>query len=77
MSIIYYCRHCQHQIGALPDTHVHDVRTGLHSLTPEEAADIISYNSIQNSTYVKTVCEHCQEALEANPELNLLSNPLQ
>lgn len=77
MSIIYYCRHCQHKIGELPNDRVHDARLGLHSLTPEEAADIISYNSIQNSTYVKTVCEHCQEALEAHPELNLQSNPLQ
>ncbi|ASS77007.1 hypothetical protein CIG75_20275 [Tumebacillus algifaecis] len=77
MKIIYYCRHCQNRIGEVDGSHATEARLGLSSLTPDEAADIITYNSIENSTYVKTVCEYCQEALEAHPELNLLSNPLQ
>ncbi|MCX7571983.1 DUF2757 family protein [Tumebacillus sp. DT12] len=77
MRIIYYCRHCHTNLGEIDGQRVDEARLGFRSLTPEEAADIITYNSIENSTYVKTVCEHCQEALDAHPELNLLSNPLQ
>jgi hypothetical protein len=77
VRIIYYCRHCHNRIGEIDGGRVDDVRLGFRSLTPEEAADIISYNAIENSTYVKTICEHCQEAIEAHPELSLLSNPLQ
>ena len=77
MRIIYYCRHCHNNLGELDGHAVDEARLGFRSLTPEEAADIITYNSIENSTYVKTVCEHCQEALDSHPELNLLSNPLQ
>jgi hypothetical protein len=77
VRIIYYCRHCHSKLGELDGNRVSEARLGLQSLTPEEQADIISYNSIENSTYVKTICEHCQEAIEAHPELSLLSNPLQ
>jgi hypothetical protein len=77
MRIKYYCRHCNHHLGEVNGSDAQEARLGLHSLTPNEAADIITYNSINNSTYVKTICEYCQEALEAHPELNLLSNPLQ
>jgi hypothetical protein len=77
VRIIYYCRHCNHYLGEVNVSGADDTRLGLRSLTPDEAADIITYNSIDNSIYVKTICEFCQEALEAHPELNLLSNPLQ
>jgi len=77
MRIIYYCRHCNDKLGEMDRQQVDEGRLGLHTLTQDEAADIITYNSIENSTYVKTICEHCQEALEAHPELSLLSNPLQ
>lgn len=77
MRIIYYCRHCQNKIGELNGHHVSDTRLGLHTLTPEEAAELMTYNSVDNSTYVKTICEHCQDAIESHPELSLLSNPLQ
>jgi hypothetical protein len=45
-------------------------------LTPEERRDIISYN-IDGDVTVKVVCDYCREALEENPELSLLANPLQ
>jgi hypothetical protein len=77
VRIVYYCRHCQNKIGELDGHRVEDARLGLRDLTPEETSDLISYNSIENATYVKTICEHCQEAIEAHPELSLLSNPLQ
>ncbi|MFD2170695.1 anti-sigma-F factor Fin [Tumebacillus lipolyticus] len=77
MRIIYYCRHCQSHLGEVDGKFADEVKLGFRTLTPEEAADIITYNSIQDSTYVKTICEYCQEAIEAHPELSLLSNPLQ
>lgn len=77
MRLKYYCRHCNHTLGEFNRSQIDESRLGLTSLTAQEAADIITYNSIDNSTYVRTVCDHCQEALEAHPELNLVSNPLQ
>jgi len=77
MRIIYTCRHCHTRVGEVDSQRVNDTALGFHALSQEEAADLISYNSIENATYVKTICEHCQEAIEAHPELSLLSNPLQ
>jgi hypothetical protein len=77
MHIKYYCRHCNSTVGEVDAANIDQSKLGFHSLTPAEAADIISYNSLENSTYVKTICEYCQEAIEAHPELSLLSNPLQ
>ncbi|HEU4963762.1 MAG TPA: anti-sigma-F factor Fin [Bacilli bacterium] len=77
MRIKYYCRHCNSSVGEVQANSLDHAKLGFHSLTPTEAADIISYNSLENSTYVKTICEYCQEAIEAHPELSLLSNPLQ
>lgn len=77
MRIKYYCRHCNNSVGEVDATELDQTKLGFHALTPTEAADIISYNSLDNSTYVKTICEYCQEAIEAHPELSLLSNPLQ
>ncbi|AUS24302.1 hypothetical protein C1A50_0045 [Paenibacillus polymyxa] len=45
-------------------------------MTPAERRDIIAYNSGGEVT-VKVICEHCSQALENNPELSLLVNPLQ
>lgn len=77
MQIIYYCRHCHSYLGQVDGSSIHDARLGFHTLTPEEQADIISYNQSENCTYVKTVCNFCQETLEQYPELMLLENPLQ
>lgn len=77
MSIIYVCRHCNTYVGEVDPLRVADAQLGFHSLTPEERTDIISYNSDNDVTYVKTVCDYCQQALENNPELVLLRNPLQ
>ncbi|HBS44590.1 MAG TPA: hypothetical protein DEA91_09290 [Paenibacillus sp.] len=52
------------------------MQLGLHSLTPVERRDIIAYNS-EGEITVKVTCEYCKEALEHNPELSLLTSPLQ
>ena len=53
-----------------------EMQLGFHFLTPEERSDIIAYNPNGDVT-VKVVCDYCREAIESNPELLLVANPLQ
>jgi hypothetical protein len=76
MSVKYICRHCLTFIGEINSSDVTEYQLGFHFLTPEERRDIIAYNTDGDVT-VKVVCDYCKEALEANPELTLLANPLQ
>ncbi|MFD0869621.1 Protein of uncharacterised function (DUF2757) [Chlamydia abortus] len=76
MSILYICRHCRSHVGQIDRDTVDEARLGFQFLTPGERRDIISYNPDGN-VIVKVTCDYCREALEANPELSLLSNPLQ
>lgn len=76
MTIRYYCRHCRTSIGQIDDPSVTEQQLGFHFLTPEERGDIITYNA-GGEIEVKSICDYCKEALEANPELSLVSNPLQ
>ncbi|MCL6457387.1 MAG: anti-sigma-F factor Fin family protein [Gorillibacterium sp.] len=76
MEIRYVCRHCQSVMGVLNSTSVSEVQLGFHSLTLEERQDIIAYN-LEGGMTVKLTCEFCREALTANPELSLISSPLQ
>jgi hypothetical protein len=76
MSVKYICRHCLTSIGEIPGRSITEQQLGFHFLTPEERRDIISYN-VDGDVTVKVVCDYCKEALEANPELSLLANPLQ
>ncbi|WP_018131772.1 anti-sigma-F factor Fin [Effusibacillus pohliae] len=77
MQFIYVCRHCRSYLGRVDHGRVDETRLGFTSLTAEEQADIITYNSDEDVAYVKTICDYCQEAIEAHPELVLLENPLQ
>ncbi|TDF91593.1 anti-sigma-F factor Fin family protein [Paenibacillus piri] len=76
MAVKYICRHCQTLIGELEQQHVSEELLGFHFLTPEERRDIISYNPSGDVT-VKVICDYCKEALDSNPELSLLTSPLQ
>jgi hypothetical protein len=76
MSVIYYCRHCGTKVGEIEDDTVSEYALGFHHLTPEERSELISYQAGGNVT-VKVVCDYCKSALDANPELSLLPNPLQ
>jgi len=76
MSVRYVCRHCKTNIGTLDSQYVSEFQLGFHFLTPEERRDIISYDSGGDVT-VRVVCDYCREALDANPELALVNNPLQ
>ncbi|SDW86302.1 Protein of unknown function [Marininema mesophilum] len=76
MAVIYTCRCCNVLIGRINDDQVTEKQLGFHWLTPDERRDIISYND-EGHASVRVVCETCQEMLEINPELSLLSDPLQ
>ncbi len=74
--IKYVCKHCGQYLGEINPENVSEEQLGLHTLTPRERKSIITYD-INGDLIAKVVCEYCQEALEKNPELNLISNPLQ
>lgn len=76
MAVNYICRHCKASIGSLNYSGLSEAQLGFHSLTPEERSDIIAYNPNGDVT-VKVVCDYCNEAIEANPELLLADSPLQ
>ncbi|CAM3098705.1 anti-sigma-F factor Fin family protein [Paenibacillus sediminis] len=76
MAINYICRHCRTFIGRIDSPKVTEMQLGFHFLTPEERRDIIAYDSSGEVT-VRVTCDYCREAFEGNPELTLLSNPLQ
>lgn len=76
MSVNYICKHCRTSMGTINEKEITEHQLGFHFLTPEERSDIIAYNPNGDVT-VKVICDYCREALEANPELLLVSNPLQ
>ncbi|MFD2611547.1 anti-sigma-F factor Fin [Paenibacillus gansuensis] len=76
MAVKYVCRHCQTPLGTIQGSEVSEFRLGFHFLTPEERSDIIAYTS-EGDVQVNVTCDYCKEALEHNPELSLVSNPLQ
>ncbi|MBJ6361279.1 anti-sigma-F factor Fin [Paenibacillus sp. GCM10012307] len=76
MAVTYICRHCKTSLGTLSGAAASEARLGFHFLTPEERSDIIAYSQNGDVT-VKVVCDYCSEAIEANPELLLVMNPLQ
>ncbi|GAB7387214.1 hypothetical protein BSNK01_10500 [Bacillaceae bacterium] len=75
MTIRYLCRCCGSKIGEI-EASVPEMKLGFHFLTPEERQHIISYEADGDIT-VRIICEYCSEALEQNPELSLLSTPIQ
>lgn len=76
MTVKYVCRHCRTLLGEIRSDRVTEWQLGFHFLTPAERRDIITYNP-NGDVMVKVSCDYCREALEANPELALISNPLQ
>ncbi|RIX49280.1 DUF2757 family protein [Paenibacillus nanensis] len=76
MAVNYICRHCKTSIGSVAEPSITEQQLGFHFLTPEERSDIIAYDSNGDVT-VSLVCEHCNEALNLNPDLMLVNNPLQ
>ncbi|MFM9332128.1 anti-sigma-F factor Fin [Paenibacillus mesotrionivorans] len=76
MDVRYVCPHCGTEVGRLNGSHLTEAQLGFHSLTLEERSDIIAY-SVNGDVTVKVTCDYCKQALETNPELMLVANPLQ
>lgn len=74
--IKYVCKHCGHHMGDVDEKNINEQRLGLHLLTQLERESIITYD-MNGDLRANVVCEYCQEAIERNPELSLVSNPLQ
>ncbi|WP_047154280.1 anti-sigma-F factor Fin [Aneurinibacillus tyrosinisolvens] len=73
MAIKYVCPHCGTQHAAIDTNMVTEDTLGLGSLTPEERANIISYEE-NGDTVASVTCEYCSEAIYRHPEL---THPLQ
>ena len=76
MAVTYICKYCGMELGKIIDENVTEAQLGFHFLTPEERNDIITYNS-DGDIIARVICDYCRDALRANPELSLLSSPLQ
>lgn len=76
MPIIYFCRHCNIQMGEVDSDHVESKSLGFHFLTDEERMDMIKYDS-KGNVHVRSICEDCQEALERNPDYHSLNSFIQ
>lgn len=81
MRIEYLCRYCRHLVGELdrPAWTREDAERfcGFHHLTPVERTEWIAYNGDHDVVFVQTVCDYCQSAAEAHPELLVEGNLLQ
>lgn len=64
-------------MGEIDGARVTPEALGFSILTAGERADMIQYDAMNETTYVKTVCEHCEAALRRHPELLLSQTPLQ
>jgi redox-regulated HSP33 family molecular chaperone len=75
MTIRYTCRSCHQTLAEFPEDN-EKVRFSLELLTPEDRMHIIKEDE-EGNLNVQILCEYCQEAILHNPELSLLSSPLQ
>lgn len=64
------------KIAEFDESQVTENQLGFDSLTEEERALIISREQ-SGDTVVRITCDYCREALNWNPELSLVGNPLQ
>ena len=77
MHIVYYCKYCKTYLGSLNSSQISYEALGFTNLTVQEIADMIEYHTEDQTTYVKTVCEYCETALQQNPALYLTNTPIQ
>ena len=74
--IKFVCKHCGHQLANFDSNQHTQESLGLQSLTHEERDSIITFES-NGDLVANVICDYCEEAMVRNPELSLLSNPLQ
>ncbi|MCP8618175.1 anti-sigma-F factor Fin family protein [Salirhabdus salicampi] len=76
MAVVYSCRYCGNTVGEIQEPVVEEQQLGLDRLTNEERLEMVEYNG-NGDIEIKTICEHCHEALNRNPEYHELDNFLQ
>ncbi|UTR12446.1 anti-sigma-F factor Fin family protein [Evansella sp. LMS18] len=67
MSVHYYCRHCQANLGTLSSWQADEQQLGFNRLSDEERKDMINYDS-QGHLHVKVICEACETTLKDYPD---------
>ncbi len=77
MDIVYYCKHCKSFVGFIDSSQTTEGELGFTDLTLEERQDLLQYDGVDHTLYVKTVCENCEAAFTYHPELLLSDTPLQ
>lgn len=77
MDIVYYCKHCKSYLGRIESAQASERELGFTDLTLEERQDLLQYDDVDHTLYVKTVCENCEAAFRYHPELLLSDTPLQ
>ncbi|MBE3563436.1 MAG: DUF2757 family protein [Hydrogenibacillus schlegelii] len=74
MALVYQCRICRSVLGVFYHDEPRLLLT-LERLAPEDRAALVEETG--EATRVWVVCEHCQSAYDAHPELYELDSPLQ
>jgi hypothetical protein len=73
VRIQYLCKYCKHLVGEInqPSWTPEEAERlcGFHALSAVERSEHIAYHRDSDMTYVQTVCDYCQSALETHPEL--------
>jgi hypothetical protein len=77
MRIVYYCKHCGGFMGSIEAADLSPQQLGFDVLSNEEREQLLAVDSASGTTRVTIVCEHCEAALSANPELLLTNTPIQ
>lgn len=65
MQLLYFCDVCGRHVAELSVPVVDEVALGFDALTPEERADIISFDAVREVITVKSLCDDCIQDLKA------------
>lgn len=65
MRVDYICDRCGAHMATLNLPAVDEVALGLDALTPEERADIITFDALAEQMRLKSICDDCAEATRA------------
>lgn len=68
MKIFYSCECCGDAIDTIEVQQVDEARFGFDSLTSDERSELIHIDALANAMYVKSLCDHCIEALGITDE---------
>ena len=71
MSIIYTCRHCGQEIGALDQDVVDTTMLGIDKLSIGETKEMIHFKQ-NGDVAIQVICESCENALEDHPHYHEL-----